>query len=129
MPEGCPTSGETLVTARCGPGEPKGSHLGSLFIGSEIIDFHPYRQIILVPSRAGYDAGSRSFRYVSQETGVSDAVRKYQTRSTCDWDNKLAAPEAKVRRCQLVPAPALVPKARMRRWLLPTLQCVPRSGG
>ncbi|GAB0175908.1 hypothetical protein GRJ2_000056000 [Grus japonensis] len=39
VPERRPSSGEMLVTACCDPGELQGSHLESLFIGSETIDF------------------------------------------------------------------------------------------
>ena len=34
-----PTRREILVTAHCSPGEPKGPHLGTLFIGHKIIEF------------------------------------------------------------------------------------------
>ncbi|GAB0201706.1 olfactory receptor 14C36-like [Grus japonensis] len=39
VPERHPSSEEMLVTAPCDPGKHKGSHLESLFIGPEIIDF------------------------------------------------------------------------------------------
>ena len=65
------SSGRCWVTACCNPRELKGSPLGSLFIGSQddwlwSVYFHSGHnscQVILAPSRAGHDPGSRSFRY------------------------------------------------------------------
>ena len=75
---GVPSQGRYWVTACCDLGELKGSHLGSLFIGSHddwlwSMHFHSGHnscQVILAPSKVGHDPSSRSFSYGSRQQEI-----------------------------------------------------------